>query len=157
MAQLFSLGHFAPHLYFMPQDESIEDMEKFIKEINNHGKTSQHNLWNMTGTIFGIFLTGISVIATLKPESNKLIIFGSMAGAIIGMFCVWRCFHLQTQFYAKVSRFGNDAIQAQGQASNEEQIIKEGNKLITQTVCADKLSKICMIVTALGLVLTIIM
>ena len=136
----------------MTPNDPIENMKKFIKEMDNHGKTSQHNLWNMTGTVFGIFLTGLSIIATLNPSYNKCIVNVSMTSAIIGMVCVWLCFYLQIQYYSKISRFCQNVTHDPEQDADYGKFEKESVKLNARIKCPDVISKICLIITALGLV-----
>lgn len=140
----------------MNTNDSIEAMNRFIKEMNNHGKTSQNNLWNMTGTVFGIFIASLSIIATLKPDCNEWIATVSMISAIVGMICVWKCFHLQTQYYTTILGFCNDNIQPQEQEPDYAKVKEEGLSISKKQERFDTVSNGCLIITALGLVLTII-
>jgi hypothetical protein len=132
-----------------------QEMDVFKDEMKNHGKASQHALWNMTGTIFGTLLTGLSIIAAIKPNCNKVILSGSILVSVMGMFFIWRCFNSQTKFYAKVMGISQSSINTQGKDYVNPDLYKEPLKLIAIQVCSEKLANYCLVATILGLILTI--
>lgn len=108
------------------REASKEDLEDFLDEVKVNGKASQHGKWNMSGVIFGVFLSSSALMSQLS-ETPVWWVTVSMLLSIIGLLFVWLCYHYQISFYAEFVRAGHEIADITVNGGNSTECEKTAN------------------------------